>query len=205
MTLKSKIPPNVTDARLLKSMARRRGIKLGTTSQAYISTSETAESTSGAATSDPSVEISGPISEPVNGKPVVIPLEDPDQPSVDLRRQPKGIIRWIKYLPGRIRRFYQILNPPLTPEQLEGRELFKLEKSRNKLGGREARKYARLASEKLAQLGLRELLNSPSPDKPKRLKLVRWGMWTRDQLFTKIILSMRTDPGFITFPFSIMP
>lgn len=193
MTAKSKIPTTIHNTQLLVSMSNRRGKKLGSTSQAYSSHSEKAESTSKAIKGKMSKGHSSQ-SRPVKGKPIEIPVEDPDKPSTDLRRKPKGIIRWVKYLPGRVRRFWWILNPPLTEDELEGKEELRKLISRTKLVKREAHKYEKLASGKLAQLGERELLNSPSPDKPKRLKLVKWDVAAWDELFTKIILSMRTDP-----------
>ena len=133
-------------------------------------------------------------STPLHGKRVDIPVEDPDKPSTDLSRKPKGIIRKLKYLPGKLRHFWQILRPPLTPDQLEALEFSKLEKSRDRLAQKEGRRYGIQTSNKLAQLGMRELLNSPDPNKPRKLKLVRWSMITRDELFTKIVLRMNTNP-----------
>lgn len=193
MTVKSKIPRTVRDTNQLRSMARRRGIKLETRSQSQSNTSKSLKNTS--------AEINGSVgqehenrSAPTPDSKVEIPLENPDKPSIDLRRKPKGIIRWFKYLPNRIRNFWLILRPPLTPDELEKREFLKLENSRNKLAQRECRKYGNLISEKLAQLGEREVIGNNTPDKPRKIKKVRWSMFTRDALFTKLILRMNSDP-----------
>ena len=189
MNSKDKIPAVVHDRKTLVRMANRRGIRLGTTSQAFSNTSEAAEKTSAEHSGEISQEYSGPISEPTHGKPVEIPVEDPDKPSTDLSRKPRGLIRWIKFLPGRIKRFWLILFPILTEEQLQ-------EKRWNRLALREGRKFGRVAADILASLGLKELQNSPDPNKPKHLKKVSWdGIW-RDELFTKIVLSMRLEAKF---------
>jgi hypothetical protein len=174
-------------------MARRRGIELTKTSRAFDNAAMPTQNVAATQNGKMGTEHTSQ-SRPLHAKPIEIPVEDPDKPSTDLRRKPKGIIRWIKYLPGRIRRFWQILHPPLTEEQLEALEFRRVEKQRDKLSQREGKRYGIQTSNKLAQLGMRELLNSPNPDKPKKLKLVRWSMITRDELFTKIVLRMNTNP-----------
>ena len=193
MTLKSKIPVTVTDTQQLRSMARRRGIQLKTTSRAFDSSAEAIQNIASIRNGGMAKDHTSQ-SRPVHSKPADIPVEDPDKPSTDLSRKPKGIIRKLKYLPGKIRNFWHILRPPLTDEQLEERDFLQQEKSRNKLAIREGKKYGVMTSNKLAQLGMRELLNSPNPDKPRKLKLCRWSMITRDELFTKIVLRMNTNP-----------
>ena len=193
MTIKSKIPDNIRDTRLLRSMARRRGIKLTTSSQVY-SNSATPNQNIGSALGGKLGRIHSSVSAKSISIPLDIPVEDPDKPSTDLKRKPKGIIRWIKFLPGRIKRFWFILRPPLTDEQIEIQEYKKVERYRNKLAMREGKRYGVQTSNKLAQLGMRELLNSPDPNKPRKLKLCSWSLITRDELFTIIVLRMNTDP-----------
>jgi len=193
MTTTSKIPHTVTNTNLLRSMARRRGIFLRTISRVFHNsaapTENVAASRNGAMSMDHTSQ-----SSPLHGRRVEIPVENPDLPSTDLRRKPRGIIRTLKYLPGKIKNFLRILRPPLTPDQLEAREFARVEKSRDTLAIREGRRYGIQTSNKLAQLGMRELLNSPDPNKPRHLKLCRWSMITRDELFTKIVLRMNTNP-----------
>lgn len=193
MSPNSKIPRVVKDTQLLRSMASRRGIKLQTRSQAHNNTSEALKSTSS--------KINGSMgkehkyrSEATPDSKVEIPVENPDKPSVDLRRKPKGIIRWFKYLPGRVRNFWLILRPPPTPDELEKKAFQKIENSRNRLAQKECRKYGKMISEKLAQLGEREVIGNNTQDKPRKIKKVRWSMFTRDALFTKLILRMNSTP-----------
>jgi hypothetical protein len=193
MTPISKVPRTVKNTGLLRSMVKRRGMKLETTSRKQSSSAGPVQNVAVTRNGRLSTEHANQ-SDPTGGKKVEIALDDPDHPSVSLKRQPKGIIRSLKHLPARIKHFLMILRPPLTPDELERREFLRVEQSRNKLCIREGNRYGKMASEKLAQLGMRELLGSPSPDKPRKLKLVRWSMITRDELFTKIILHMDTSP-----------
>lgn len=193
MVAKSKIPENITNTQLLRSMARRRGKTLKTISQEYNNQSKPVKNISNSHDGRMSINHSSQ-SEAIHNRPHDVDVINPDKPSIDLKKQPKGIIRFIKLLPGKIKRYFRIMRPPLTDEQIEERETKKIEKSRDKLCIREGNKYGRLASDKLAQLGMRELLNSPDPNKPKKLKKVRWSMMTRDALFNKIVLRMDTNP-----------
>ena len=196
MTIRSKIPTNITDTNQLRSMERRRGILARKISRLFHNQStplhNIASSQNGKMSSDRSS-----LSRPVRNKKHDVPVDDPLKPSIDLRRKPKGIIRWAKLLPGRVKRFYLTLFPALTDEEIETREIERKEKEKDKLCIREARMYGKLASNKLAQLGMRELLNSPDPNKPKRLKQVHWSMITRDALFNKIVLRMDTNPAHL--------
>jgi hypothetical protein len=189
----SKIPRTVTDTNQLRSMASRRGIKLETTSKAHTSASLVQTAVSSVIASLPGQEHKHQ-SEAI-GKPVIeIPVEDADKPSIDLRRKPRGLIRWFKYLPGRVRNYFLILRPPPTPDEIEKREYEKQERYRDRLAVRECRKYARLISEKLAQLGERELIGNNTENRPRKVKKVKFDMYTRDQLFTKLILRIDTNP-----------
>jgi hypothetical protein len=171
-------------------MARRRGIKLTTISRKLRIQSELLSINSSAI----SGKMGGPheaTSHPVHGKKVEIPVEDPDKPSTDLRPQPKGIIRKLKYLPGKVRNFWRILRPKLTPDELEVHDYLELEKRRDKACMQEGRRYGRIASSKLA------LLSNPGQNDTRNLKLVRWKMITRDEAFTKIILIMDLNPKHV--------
>ena len=196
MTPRSKIPHTVNNTNQLRSMARRRGIELRTRSQSHKSASEALNSVSSEINGTPGKEYLN-RSEPSPKSKVNIPLANPDKPSTDLRRKPKGIIRWIKYLPGRIRNFKDILFPIPTPEELERKEFLKLERKRNKLAIKECRKYGKLISEKLAQLGEREVIGNNTPDKPRKFKKIRFSLFSRDELFTKLILRVDTKPGHL--------
>jgi hypothetical protein len=193
MKVHSKIPVNITDTNQLRSMERRRNIVARTISRVFINQSHPLTNTAQDHTGNMSRDHVN-LSEPVHNRPHEVEVEDPLKPSIDLRRPPRGIVRWAKMLPGRIKRYYRILFPIPTPEQIENKHWLEEEKYKDKLCIKEARKYGKLASNKLAQLGMRELLNSPDPNKPKRLKQVKWSMITRDALFNKIVLRMDTDP-----------
>ena len=188
----TRLPTDVTDMQIIRSHARRNGIQLRHSSTAHssaaIDLTSSARARKGRLARDHAA-----ISEPI-GKEVKIPLEDVDKPSTDLRRPLRGILLKLKRFPGWIVGRWLILHPPLTPDQVEERAALALEKARDKLCRREARIYARRVSQKLAQLGLRELLTSPSQDKPRKLKLCRWRLVTRDALFTKIVMVLETDP-----------
>jgi len=196
MSPRSKIPHTVNNTNQLRSMARRRGIELRTRSQSHKSASEALNSVSSEINGTPGKEYLN-RSEPSPKSKVNIPLANPDKPSTDLRPKPKGIIRWIKYLPGRIRNFKDILFPIPTPEELERKEFLKLERKRNKLAIKECRKYGKLISEKLAQLGEREVIGNNTPDKPRKFKKIRFSLFSRDELFTKLILRVDTKPGHL--------
>jgi len=188
-----KLPTSVTDMKIVRSFARRHGQRLEHTSTEYSSTSQALSSSASEHKGRMSRKYSS-TSEPIIKKKVEIPLEDVDKPSTDLRRPLRGILLRIKRFPGWIVGRWKILHPDLTHDQIEERNALALEKQRDKLCIREARRYSRKVSQKLAQLGLRELLTSPSPNQPRKLKLCHWRMCTRDELFTKIVMVLETDP-----------
>lgn len=199
--MKTKSKPSffskIHNSQVLFSVARRYGIKLGSSSQAQKSTSKASESSSAPIDGEMSRGHSS-TSKRIYARSVEIPdPEDILKPSVDLKRKPKGIVRWVKYLPARIKHFWQQLFPPLTPEELEGRNFLREKIKAEKLIKREAHVYEGKASRKFAQLGESELLASPDPNKPKKVKMVKWDMSTWDENFTKIILSLRTDPKYL--------
>ncbi len=173
-------------------MARRNGIRLDHTSHALTNSSGKLEAVGKSKIGRDSRELDA-TSEPI-GKKFEVPLEQVDKPSVNLKRPLRGILLKLKHLPNWFRSRWLILHPKLTPDQLEERHALAVQRARDKLAMREGRAYARLVSHKLAQLGMREIINSPSPDKPRRLKLVKWSMVSRDELFTKVVLRMNTDP-----------
>ena len=187
----------IHNSQVLYGVARRWGIKLGSSSSPQKSISTAGESNSAPINGEMS-KVHSSTSAAIHARPVEIPdPEDILKPSVDLKKKPKGIIRWLKYLPARIRHFFQKLNPPLTPEELEGRDLLRQKIKAEKLMKREAKVYEGKASRKFAQLGESELLASPDPNKPKKVKMVRWDLSTWDENYTKIILSLRTDPKYL--------
>ena len=193
MSPRSKIPTNIHDTNLVRSMARRRGMVLKTISHFFRNSSSPLANTSTAHGGKMGKDHNN-ISEAVHPKPSDAEVEDALKPSIDLSKQPKGIVRWVKRFPGRVKKIYQTIHPPLTEEQIEELEAARREKALDKLCILEARKYAARASDKLAQLGMRELLNSPDPNKPKKLKKVRWSGFFRDALGNKILLVMDTNP-----------
>jgi len=193
MTVTSKIPPSIHDTSLVRSMSRRRGIPLRTRSKAQLNSSVALKATSTVIAGVAGVEHENQ-SQVIGKKDADIPLENVDKPSTDLRRKPRGLVRWFKYLPGRIRNYWHMLRPIPTPEELEKANFLKLEKSRDRLARQEGRRYGVKISEKLAQLGEREVIGNNTDGKPRKFKKVRWSMITRDELFTKIILRMDTDP-----------
>jgi hypothetical protein len=189
----SKVPRTVKNTDLVRSMFGRRGMHMRTTSKALDASATTAEMVATPrAGGDGNTHAK--LSSKVKGRKVEIPVDNPDKAATDLKRKPKGIIRWFKYLPSRIRNFYHILRPIPTPDEIEAKKFARIEKEHNKLCAAECRKFGKQISSKLGQLGLQELLNSPDPNKPKKLKLVRWSVYTRDELFTKDILRMDTNP-----------
>lgn len=187
----TRLPRSVKDIRLIRSHARRNNISLKHTSQPITNISATLGNTSNLNNNiaDSKSNQSEPIVKNIN-----IPLDNIDKPSTDLKRPLRGIYLKLKRLPGFFINRWHMLRPPLTPDQIEQNAAATLEKQRDILAIKEARIYARQVKYKLAQLGMKEILNSPSPDKPKRLKLVRFRMVTRDELFTKIVLVLETDP-----------
>lgn len=187
MPPKSKIPRTVTDTRLLRSMARRRGITLKTSSRAFDNSSETSNLTSEVINGKMGKERSSTSRQNYHKK-IEIPVEDPDKPSTDLRWKPKGIIRRLKYLPGKIRNFWRILRPPLTDEEQEAFDFTREEKIKDKLCNQEGRRYGARAAAKLAQI------HNPRLNDTRQVKLIRWTMITRDEAFSKIILQMDTNP-----------
>lgn len=177
--------------RLIRSHAKRNRIGLKQTS-GIISNDSNAlgyTSTNGIKESNARANQSEPITKSID-----IPLDNVDKPSTNLKRPLKGILLKIKRIPGFFINRWRMLRPPLTPDEIEARAAARIEKQRDILCAKEARIYARQVKYKLAQLGLREILNSPSPDKPRKLKLVRFRMFSRDELFTKIMLVLETDP-----------
>ena len=107
MTVTSKIPPSIHDTGLVRSMSRRRGIHLTTRSKAQLNSSEALKATSTVIAGVAGVEHENQ-SQVIGKKDADIPLENVDKPSTDLRRKPRGLVRWFKYLPGRIRNYWHM-------------------------------------------------------------------------------------------------
>jgi hypothetical protein len=175
-------------------MARRRGITLETTSESLISRSDPLESRSTDHLGRLSQEQGGDHSEPVHGKKLEIPVEDPDKPSLSFKRPPKGIVRFFKYLPGRVRNFWRILRPKMTPDELEAEQYKREERVKDRICKREGKIYG-----KKVAVALRQISNSVQ-NEVAYFGLVRWKMITRDESFTKIILVMdvqHVPPGIL--------
>jgi hypothetical protein len=184
MSPNSKIPRSIKNTDLLRSMAKRRDIDLKTTSNKYNSKSQALENRSR--------ERVGKLgkghintSKAIIGKPVEIPLEDPDKPSTYLGWRPKGIIRKILYIPGKIRRFFYTLFPALTLEEKETKEYINKYNKDNLFCAREGRNYCKRVSIILA-----DLHNNHN-------QLLRWNMITRDEPFSKIVLSVNLNPKYL--------
>lgn len=188
MPPRSKIPVNVRNTQLLRSMAKRRGIRLRTTSHVQQSRSEILANPSDSQGGRMSRVRDGRHSEPVNPKdPGIPPPEDVMKPSIDLRWHPR-IQRWYWRIRGKFRTFFKANFPPPTPEQIEAREDEEAEKEKDKICLREGHIYGTVAAKKLAQL------NGIDPYHLEHVQLVRWQEYLRDEYGSKIILVMDTDP-----------
>jgi len=199
MKAKLKLPTNIHDSRVLIPMAKRRGIHLGSSSYEASTSSKDIETSSHEIEGKMSKEVSMD-SHPIKGKPLEIPYDTPDKPSTDLSKKPRGLIRLVKLLPGRIKRFWEIFFPTLTVDQLRDKKDLELIQSRTKLVEKECHVYARQVSNALAQLGEKELLYSPNPEAGRKLRKVRFDMGTWDELFTKLVLSVDTKhlPAYVS-------
>ena len=188
MKPRSKIPTNIHNMQLLRSMARRRGIKLGSTSRESSSHSEPISTSSKETDGKMSRAQSGRHSEPVNPKdPGIPPPEDIMKPSIDLRTYPR-IQRWYWRIRGKIRTFLKANFPPLTLDQIEAREDARAEKEKDKVCLAESRKYGKVAARKIAEL------NGIDPYHPEHVQFIKWDQFIRDDSGSKIILVMDTDP-----------
>jgi len=177
MSPRSKIPPTVHNTQLLRSMARRRGIRLTTTSQVQQSRSEILENRSDSRGGHMSQERGDHISQPVTHKdPGIPPPEDVMKPSTDLRWYPR-ILRWWWRTKGKFRLYRKSLFPRLTQEKREEKEWLELEREKDRICKVEGKKYAARASEKLGG--------------------VRWKMITRDEAGSKIGLVLDTNPAHL--------
>ena len=188
MTPRSKIPENVRNTQLLRSMAKRRGIRLQTTSESRSSRSEILANPSDSQDGRMSRTRGGRHSEPVNPKdPGIPPLDDVMKPSIDLRWHPR-IQRWYWRIRGKIRTFLKANFPPLTLDQIEAREDERMEKEKDKICLRDGHTYGKVAAKKIAQL------NGIDPYHPEKVQFVKWKKYLRDDSGSKIILVMDTDP-----------
>ena len=187
----------MTDRKTLVSRANRQGISLVTTSKTLSNSSSALSKSSSDLSSGLGMEKINKSDIHDNSK-IEIPIEDPDKPSTDLRPHPRGIIRWFKLLPHRIRNYYRILFPLPTFEELEKLHFKKVEKSRNKLARKEFKIYGRVISDRLAKLwGFRIVIGNNTEGNPRRVLKIRWSMLSRDELFTKLIMRMDTAPGHL--------
>lgn len=208
MKTKLKLPPNIRNPRLLIPMAKRRDITLGSSSRDLSTNSEHVETSSHDIEGKMSKALSMD-SHPIKGKMQDLVYDTPDKPSTDIRWwHPRGIILWMKRLPGRVRHWREIFFPTLTlEEQKEKKDLEEL-KSRTKLVKKECHVYARQVSKALAQLGEKELLYSPNPEAGRKLKMVHFDCGSWDELFNKLVLSVEKDhlPSYVSISeFAINP
>jgi hypothetical protein len=196
MTAHSKIPTNITDTRLLRSMEKRRNILARTVSRVFQNQSKPLANTASSQNGNIGQEQSSTSTPVINPK-HDIPCDDPLEYCTDVSKKPKGLIRWAKLLPGRIKRYYWILFPKPTAEELEDLRLENIEKEKDKIAITEMRVFMGKSARKLGQLGMRDLLNSPDPNKPKKLKLVRFSAMARDVLNNKLVMRLDTEPSHL--------
>jgi hypothetical protein len=181
MTPNSKIPTNVHNTQLLRSMARRR---LSTISHEQGSHSEAVENRSKARPGKMSKEIPGRHSEPITHKdPGIPPPDDPSKPSINLTWTP-GIVWRFKHARGRIRTLIKILFPKLTPDQEEVKQFIQEEKVKDKICKREGKSYRKRVSKILADLNNSE-------------REIKWRSITRDPACSKIVLNMDINPSHL--------
>ena len=186
MSPDSKIPPNIHNRQLLVSMARRRGIKLITTSQEQQSISGTSQNLSERIQGRAGQEIQGRHSEAIIHPDQDIPgPDDVMKPSTDLRWVPGIVWKW-RYFRGSIRRFWRALHPKLSPDEFERREHEDLKRELNQACLREAHQYLKVITPLLQRVG-NEVTKSYSK------QLVKWRMVSRDEDFTKIILVLDVE------------
>ena len=180
MSPRSKIPVNITNTQLLRSMARRRGIRLRTSSKGMSNASEPLDNRSHERQGRFGRE-QGNTSQAINPKdPEIPPPEDVMKPSVDLRRI-FGIVRKYWRIRGGVRRIWFALHSKPTQEELEEQEWRKVEGERNRICKQESKRYRRLVTLAMMRSG-----NSN--------RMVKWDLVARDQNFTKIILKLDTNP-----------
>ena len=177
MTPRSKIPPTVHSTQLLRSMARRRGIRLETSSKIQQSRSEVLENRSNSQDGHMSQERGDHISQPVKHKdPGIPPPEDIMKPSIDLRWYPR-ILRWWWRVRGKFRLYRRSLFPKPTQDQQEEKAWLKFEREKDRICKVEGKRYAEQVSKKLGG--------------------VRWKMITRDEACSKIFLSLDVNPAHL--------
>jgi hypothetical protein len=189
MPPKSKIPTRIKNTNLLRSMARRRGIRLETISQEQSSQSDLLDNRSKSHGGHMGQARGEHISEATTHRDPNIPApENIDKPSVDLSRHSK--IKWLWWrIRGRLRLYRRSLFPKRTQEEIEDRAWKKQEREYNKICKREARGYMKTISLAMARIG-QEIQGGPVSTKK-----VSWSMVTRDEAFTKIILCLDPNPA----------
>lgn len=91
------------------------------------------------------------------GRLEALPPDNPDplKPSVSLKPAVTGIRYQIRQAKSTLRRWYRYMRPELTADQLEEKQRLDQERRFDRLMKKEGIKYARLLSEKYAQLGYR--------------------------------------------------
>jgi len=202
MTSPAKIPAALKSTRRVVSFAKRHGIRLDKTSREYTAHSGAGlEAVSVPLGSDVARPHESEISRPVQAEALDLPVADPMRPSVDLRKRPRGLLRRIRNLPGKLRHYWQLLRPPLTEEEIEAREEARRIAGLDQLCAKEAKKYAGMVREKLWQLGERELVRQVASLGGQALKVKRKYVlidaYARDEDFNVIFLRLNTDPKYL--------
>jgi hypothetical protein len=124
----------------------------------------------------------------------MLPPDNPDKlkPSVDLSKPVKGLRWWYRHIKNTLARYKSYIRPQLTAEQIEEKERQEAEKRFVRLMHREGKKYARMISEKWAQLGYRH----KSPD-GRRVHKVRFDVVAWNENGTLIKLHSVVDPTLL--------
>lgn len=186
ITYGSKIPRNVHDSQLLRSMERRRGIHAQTTSQLQQSSSEPLSNKADSHEGNMSRDLPGRYSQAIIPRDAEIPdVEDPNAPSINMDWHPR-IQRWWWRVRGGWRRYWGAIFPKPTTGELESREWEANEKELDLRCRREARQYMKLITGAMLRIG-NEITGHRSNE------LVRWKRIARDQAFTKIILALDVE------------
>jgi S-DNA-T family DNA segregation ATPase FtsK/SpoIIIE len=124
----------------------------------------------------------------------LLPPDNPDKmkPSVDLSKPLRGVAWWLRHVKSTLARYWSYVHPPLTADQLEEKERQEAEKRFVRLMRRECMKYARMISEKWAQLGYRH----KSPD-GRRVHKVRFDLGAWNENGTLVRLHAVVDPSIL--------
>jgi hypothetical protein len=114
---------------------------------------------------------------------------DPMKPSISLKEPIRGLQYQIRHIRNLAARYWRYMRPPLTPEQIEQKQLFKEAARFDRLMFREAKKYARLLSRKYGQIGFKHI--EPTTH---RVRLIRFDQAAWNNNGTVIQLHAVVDP-----------